>query len=58
MSGENMIKEALKYMNFDNIPSMKELNSRYRKLAFIKHPDKNGNSIAAKEDFQNLLNFY
>ena len=53
-----MIKEALKYMNFDNIPSMKELNSRYRKLAFIKHPDKNGNSIAAKEDFQNLLNFY
>ena len=58
MSEENMIKEAQKYLNFDNIPSMKELNSRYRKLALIKHPDKNGNSIAAKEDFQNLLKFY
>ena len=59
MSGQNILDEAVKYMQFDNVPStMKELNSRYRKLALIMHPDKHGNSSAAKKDFQELLNHY
>ena len=53
-----MMREALKFLQFDDIPSMKELNTRYRKLALIKHPDKNGGSDSAKEDYQHLLNYY
>ena len=54
----DMIREALKYLNLDEVPSMKELNTLYRKLALIKHPDKNGGSDAAKEDYQVLQKFY
>ena len=54
----DMMREALKFLQFDDIPSMKELNTRYRKLALIKHPDKNGGSDSAKEDYQHLLNCY
>ena len=60
MSDENMnkIQEALKFFGMDNVPSMKELNSRYRKLALLKHPDKNSGSKEATEDYQNLLMYY
>ena len=61
MSNKNlsdMMREALKFLQFDDIPSMKELNTTYRKLALIKHPDKNGGSDSAKEDYQHLLNCY
>ena len=58
MSSQDLINEAMKFLNFDKTPSMKELNTRYRKMALIKHPDKNGGSIASKEDYQNLLKYY
>ena len=52
------VQDALSYFSFDDIPTMKELNTSYRRLALKKHPDKNGGSDAAKEDYQNLQNFY
>ena len=58
MVSSDKIKEAIGYLNFDDIPTMKELNTRYRKMALMKHPDKNGGSDLAKEDYQNLQNFY
>ena len=41
MSDQVSFQEAMTYMKFDIIPSMKELNTQYRKMALIKHPDKN-----------------
>ena len=52
----DVIREALQYLKFDKIPKIKELEPRYRKLALLKHPDKNGGSDAAKEEFQHLQN--
>ena len=45
-------------MSFDDIPTMKELNTRYRRLALLKHPDKNGGSDTSKEEYQQLQKFY
>ena len=61
MSAENMnnkLQEALKFFGIDKVPSMKELNSEYRRLALLKHPDKNSGSKEATEDYQNLLMYY
>ena len=61
MSGQNIsdaLREALAYMKFDNVPKMKELNTKYRKMALEKHPDKNNGSEASTEDYKNLLKFY
>ena len=61
MSDKNLskeIEEALSYLDFTGIPSMKELNTRYRRLALLKHPDKNGGSDIAKEDYQKLQMYY
>ena len=52
------VQEALNYLSFDDIPTMKELNTRYRRLALLKHPDKNGGSDTSKEDYQELQKFY
>ena len=61
MTGQNIndaLREALAYMKFDNVPSMKELNTKYRRMALEKHPDKNNGSEASTEDYKNLLKFY
>ena len=61
MNGKNCsqdVQEALNYLSFDDIPTMKELNTRYRKLALQKHPDKNGGSDTSKEDYQQLQKYY
>ena len=55
---QKIIEEALSFMNFDKIPSMKELNKRYRQLALQMHPDKNNSTKEATEKYQNLLNCY
>ena len=52
------VQEALSYLNFDDIPTMKELNTMYRRLALQKHPDKRGGSEEAKEDYQMLQRCY
>ena len=48
------VKEAIEYFKLDKVPSMKELNTMYRQHALKVHPDKNGNSDKAKEEFQIL----
>ena len=58
MTGQVSFQEAMDFMKFDITPSMKELNTKYRRMALIKHPDKNGGSVEAKEDYQMLLNCY
>ena len=34
------LQKALKFMNFQNMPSMKELRNRYFELVLQMHPDK------------------
>ena len=55
---QNIFDEAMTYFKYDKIPSMKELNSKYRQLALKMHPDKNGGSAEATENYQNLLKYY
>ena len=45
-------------MNLDKIPSMKDLHTRYLKMSLIMHPDKNGGSKEATEEYQKLQNLY
>ena len=59
MSNHNdKIRDALSFLSLDSIPSMKELNTKYRKIAPKIHSDKNGRSDAAKEEYQTLQNHY
>lgn len=55
------LQEALQIMKIDNgfsHLSLDTLKKKYHKLALIHHPDKNGNSIEAKEKFQKLGEAY
>ena len=53
--------QALTTLGFDDvtfIPKVKEINSKYRKLAFLKHPDRNNGSPEATAEFQKIQNAY
>lgn len=55
------LQEALQIMKIENgfsDLSHDTLKKKYHKLALIHHPDKNGNSIEAKERFQKLGEAY
>ena len=57
MNPENHSKalsDALKHMNFTEVPTMKLLQKTYTKMALQCHPDKNGNSKESTEQFQEL----
>lgn len=49
---------VLGFKNFDTIPKVKEITEKYRKLALLKHPDRNGGTPAATAEFQVILNAY
>ena len=58
---DSKVVNALKVLGFDDlttIPKVKDIVHRYRKLAIIKHPDKNGGTPESISDFQVLLNAY
>ena len=51
------LQKALGFMGFEDIPSMKELTMKYKKLCLTYHPDKNQGSDT-KELFQELQQSY
>ena len=55
------IEEALNILEFDDvrvIPKLKDIQRQFHKLSKIRHPDKNGGTKEATEEFQLLLNAY
>ena len=55
------VVKALRLLGFEDlsaIPKVKEINRRYRKLAFLNHPDRNPNDPQATAKFQANLNAY
>ena len=55
------VREALDTLVFENLvnlPKLKEIRKKYLKLSSIHHPDKNGGSIEAKQNFQRILSAY
>ena len=45
------LKECLQILDFDDVPTMAELRTRFLKLCIERHPDKGGE----KDKFQKLL---
>ena len=55
------LKEALQILEFSDakvIPKLKDIQKQFHKLSKLKHPDKNGGTKEATEDFQKLLDAY
>ena len=53
--------QALKVLGFENlskIPKLKEITRNFKKLSILKHPDKNGGSKEATDEFQSILKAY
>ena len=48
------LKDALKFMKFEDMPTMEELTSRYKRLCLVYHPDKNQNTVVMTEKFKEL----
>ena len=55
------VVQALKVLGFEDltvIPKVKDIYQRYKKLAYLKHPDRNNGSPESTAEFQELLNAY
>ena len=52
------LADALNFMKLDKVPLMKELTSKYKSIALLCHPDKNGGSKEATEIYQKLVQSY
>ena len=55
------VLQALKLLGFEDptlIPKVREIYQRYKKLAYLKHPDRNNGSPEATAEFQDILNAY
>ena len=52
------LKDALKFMKFNDMPTMEELTSRYKWLCLVYHPDKNQNAEVMTEKFKELNRCY
>ena len=55
------VVKALRVLGFEDlsvIPKVKEITRRYRKLAFLNHPDRHPDDPAATAKFQEILNAY
>ena len=55
------VAEALALLGFDDLsimPKMRAINKKYRKLAYLHHPDRNNGSKEATVKFQSILNAY
>ena len=52
------LQKALSFMGFEDIPSMKDLTMKYKKMCLQLHPDKNLDAPNAKERFQELQQCY
>ena len=49
---------VLGFEEFDEIPKVKDIIKKYKKLAFLKHPDRNKDNPEATAEFQDILNAY
>ena len=58
---DNLVREALTILGFldtASLPKLKEIRKKYMELSLIHHPDRNGGSKEATENFQKILNAY
>ena len=56
-----LVIDALKVLGFeelDVLPKVRDIIRKYRKLAFLNHPDRNNGCPEAKARFQDILNAY